>query len=164
VNPGDRQTSLHSIDPSACKETRLFTEHLLLIWHVAAGIFAGGVAFVGWRFGRAWGVRGTILFLAVFGLLYPRHYGALDGLAAITLILLALAIQLAQGEEAKQRAENDELKLLRLLLEERSELRKRETPLLVDGHEPGWQSIVHRDQVRAAVHINEGDRHHHLAV
>ena len=92
-----------------------------LLWYAAAALSAAGVSLIGWRAWRRFGARGVCAFLALFTL-----YGALrdwrvaraadsvivfgpgaapwlaDAIAWLTLMALALAIQLTLGGDARR--------------------------------------------------------------
>jgi hypothetical protein len=92
-----------------------------LLWYAAAALSAAGVSLIGWRAWRRFGARGALAFLALFTL-----YGALrdfrvarvkesvivfgpgpapwiaDAAGWLTLMALALAIQLALGGDARR--------------------------------------------------------------
>jgi hypothetical protein len=95
--------------------------HAPLLWYAAALLSAGGVSLIGWRVRRRFGARGLSVFLVAFAL-----YGALrdwrvahapdsvlsfgpgpspwlaDAFAWLTLMSLALAVQLALGGDARR--------------------------------------------------------------
>lgn len=89
-------------------------------WYAAAGLAAGGVGLIGWRVRRRFGARGALVFLAGFAVYCAlRDWrvasapdavivfapGTLpylaDASAALTLMALALGLQLALGGDVR---------------------------------------------------------------
>jgi hypothetical protein len=82
-------------------------------WYVAAGVAGAGVALVGWRVHRRYGLRGAAIFVLAFGVFCIVRDARLpetvivfadgvvprlaDGAAGLTLMIVALAIILLLG-------------------------------------------------------------------
>jgi hypothetical protein len=91
------------------------------LWYAAAGLSAAGISLLGWRAARRFGARGIAAFLAVFtvyGMLRDWRIASTagrviafapgpmpwlaDGAGWLTLMALALGVQLRLGGDAKR--------------------------------------------------------------